>query len=96
MPLLQERFKGLPENQIENYIRRIVHIGDTTPVSDTINVMQGKRILDFIDSQENVAKVSPPKIYAVIERIINDSKISSSSSKSDESFSKLFERHRIE
>ena len=59
-------------------------------------MVQSKRILEFVESQENVGKVSPPKMYALVERIINDSKVSSASSKSDESFSKLFERHRIE
>ena len=96
MPLIQERLKKLPDNQVENYVRRVVNIEDTTPVYDVINVIQSKRILEFLDSQENSAKISPPKMYQLIQRIINDSKLSSASSKSDDSFSKLFEKHRIE
>ncbi len=38
-PLIQERLKKLPESQVENYIRRVVNIEDTTPVNDTINVI---------------------------------------------------------
>ncbi len=49
-----------------------------------------------MDSQENTSKITPPKFYKLLERIINDSKSSSYSSKNDESFSKLFEKHRIE
>lgn len=96
MPLLVDRLKKLPDNQVENYIRRVVNIEDTTPVTDTINVIQGKRILEFLDSQEATSKIAPPKFYKLIERIINDSKVSSATTKNDDSFSKLFEKHRIE
>jgi chorismate mutase len=74
----------------------VVNIEDTTPVNDVITVIQSKRILEFLDSQENTAKVTPPKMYQLIERIINDSKLSTAASKTDDSFSKLFEKHRIE
>jgi hypothetical protein len=77
-------------------VRRVVNIEDTTPVNDVITVIQSKRILEFLDSQENTAKVTPPKVYQLIERIINDSKLSTAASKTDDSFSKLFEKHRIE
>jgi hypothetical protein len=96
MALLQDRLKKLPDNQLENYVRRVVNIEDTTPVYDVINVIQGKRILEFLDSQENTAKITPPKIYSLIERIINDSKVSTAASKNEDSYSKLFEKHRIE
>jgi hypothetical protein len=48
MPLLGERLKKLPESQVENYIRRVVNLEDTTPITDTLNVTQAKRVLDFI------------------------------------------------
>lgn len=98
MPLLGERLKKLPESQVENYIRRVVNLEDTTPITDTLNVTQAKRVLDFIGQQENANKISPPKFYRLIERIINDGKISSSQSYSNNegSFSRLFEKHRIE
>lgn len=96
MALIQERLKNLPDNQLENYVRRVVNIEDTTPVNDVITVIQGKRILEFLDSQENTSKITPPKIYQLIERIINDSKLSTAASKTEDSFSKLFEKHRIE
>jgi len=35
-------------------------------------------------------------MYQLIERIINDSKLSTAASKTEDSFSKLFEKHRIE
>lgn len=44
-------------------MRRVVNIEDTTPVTDVLNVMQSKRILEFLDSQENTSKIAPPKIY---------------------------------
>ena len=77
-------------------MRRVVNIEDTTPVNDVITVIQGKRILEFLDSQENTAKVTPPKVYSLVERIINDSKASTAASKTEDSYSKLFEKHRIE
>jgi len=48
--LVQDRLKKLPDSQLENYVRRVVNIEDTTPVNDVITVIQGKRILEFLDS----------------------------------------------
>jgi hypothetical protein len=50
MQLVQDRLKKLPDSQLENYVRRVVNIEDTTPVNDVITVIQGKRILEFLDS----------------------------------------------
>jgi len=39
MALIQDRLKKLPDNQLENYVRRVVNIEDTTPVNDLITVI---------------------------------------------------------
>jgi hypothetical protein len=96
LPILTERLANLPEGQLQNYIRRVINIQDTTPVNDTINVSQARRILEFLDQQENLKLMYSPLIYAAVERIINDSKLSANTGKSEDSYTKLFEKNRIE
>jgi hypothetical protein len=51
--------------------------------------------LDFLINQENIKEISPPYLYYLVEKIIKDSK-SSVRSLPEVSFSRLFEKHRIE
>ena len=95
MPLIEEKTKGLTSGYLLNYIRRVSNIADTTPAYDTLNVVQSKNVLEFLAAQENIKDISPQYLYSLIEKIITDAK-SSVRGTPDLSFSKLFEKHRIE
>ena len=95
MPIIEERTKTLTQGYLLNYIRRVINIADTTPAFDYLSVVQSKNVLDFLAEQENIKQISPPYLYYLVEKIITDAK-SSVRSTPEVSFSKLFEKHRIE
>lgn len=96
LPLLQERLKNLSQPHLENYIRRVVNIEDITPVNDSLSMLQAKNILDFLLSQENIVKLQPTNLYALVERIISDGKLMSKENDGGQGFSQMIEKHRIE
>jgi hypothetical protein len=95
LPLLQDRTKNLSQQNLENYIRRTVNLEDVTPVHDSLSMIQSRNILDFLLNQENIGKVQPTNLYALVERIISDGKITSKDN-DGKGFSQLLERHRVE
>lgn len=60
-------------------------------------MMQARRILEFINKQEEAKHINPNLIYKLIEKIIVDAKSwNSNINKNQPSFSKQFERYRID
>ena len=47
-------------------------------------------------AQENIKNMTPPLLYTFVHSIITDAKLSVRNMPNDVSFSKLFEKHRIE
>jgi hypothetical protein len=67
------------------------------PANPTLSVLQSKNILDFLGAQDNSKELIPPMIFELVQKVISDAKQSSrDQGEGGSSFSKLFEKHRVE
>ena len=79
---------------LESYIRRVINIEDVLPAYPNLSLTHVRAIVDFLDKQENASKVTPPLYYKLVEKIINDAKVSGKADKM--SSSKNIEKNRID
>ncbi len=93
IPLLEEKLKNLSQPNIETYIKKIINLELTTTGHQTLFVIQAKKVLEFLEGQENISKVQPQLLYKLIERIIHDVKENGNETMTP---SKLFEKYRID
>jgi hypothetical protein len=96
IPLIEDRTRTLTQGYLQNYIRRVINITDVVPSFENLTVVQSRNILEFLAAQENIKNMTPPLLYTLVHSIITDAKLSVRNMPNDVSFSKLFEKHRIE
>lgn len=74
----------------------MINITDIVPSFDNLTVVQSRNVLEFLVAQEHIKNISPPLLYTLVHTVITDAKQSVRNLPADVSFSKLFEKHRIE
>lgn len=74
----------------------MINITDIVPSFDNLTVVQSRNVLEFLVAQEHIKNITPPLLYTLVQNVITDAKLSVRNMPADVSFSKLFEKHRIE
>ena len=74
----------------------MINITDIVPSFDNLTVVQSRNVLEFLVTQEHIKNITPPLLYTLVQNVITDAKLSVRNMPNDVSFSKLFEKHRIE